>query len=441
MSRLKLNFELNSTDERANFIQEYVNNWKYSPFTEDELEMMGNYILWGRNPDTGKNVVQEKTIQIATKNSHWQSGHEEESLDELLETPTFNEGIIIQGNATQYRTPREVFSRKDALAAAPENIRDILIDLFRRIDELDLIINFYDLRIGKRINPPRQELLSKFSEEEINKLKEKAESWNQRKYLQNRHLLVELRREQYTIRDTYIPVIMRHTPRQAVQESTLGVFDEIDVFPVGLFNKLLFKDFEDLNPSTYTETELAAVSKILLNLPKHDEREGFYFDFTNEDSIHELINLFTDLEDEEEKRAALHILEGESKIIDTLKYYIRNSEMSPAQREILDMKINKVHNEEIAGVINSKYGKAYTINYISTIYRQKIIPAIVETAKLHQDILENLFYPENFKACTTCGRILLKDNRNFVKKSRAKDGFASRCKCCDKIDREQKKLR
>ena len=121
-----------------------------------------------------------------------------------------------------------------------------------------------------------------------------------------------------------------------------------------------------------------------------------------------------------------------SNLLKTLKYYISLTTLSDIQQEILDLKIKKVKNQDIADYINNKYGKSYTANYISTIFKQKIIKKITEMATYHKDVVLNLPYEENFKKCSTCGEWLLKDARNFVKKSRAKDGFTSRCKRCDK---------
>ena len=99
------------------------------------------------------------------------------------------------------------------------------------------------------------------------------------------------------------------------------------------------------------------------------------------------------------------------------------------------MKIAKKKNQDIANYINKKYNKSYTANYISTIFRQKIIKQINEAAAFHKEIINNIFFEENFKKCSCCGKILLRSTENFVKKSRAKDGFAGRCKRCDKIAR------
>ena len=57
------------------------------------------------------------------------------------------------------------------------------------------------------------------------------------------------------------------------------------------------------------------------------------------------------------------------KLLDTLRYYIELTDLTEVQKEILDLKINKVKNQNIADFVNKKYGKSYTANYISTIFR------------------------------------------------------------------------
>ena len=123
-------------------------------------------------------------------------------------------------------------------------------------------------------------------------------------------------------------------------------------------------------------------------------------------------------------------------LLDTLNFYIERAELSELQQEILDLKIRKVKNEDIAIQINKKYGKTYTPNYISTIFRQRIIPKINEAAAFHEKIVSNLFFEEEFKTCPGCGKTLLKCPENFTRKSRAKDGYTSRCKKCEKLARK-----
>ena len=96
-----------------------------------------------------------------------------------------------------------MFSRKEALANCPDNLRNDFLELFRRIDRTELMINLYELAHGRREKPPREQLLNKFTEEEIETMRERISHWNQYLYLKMRHELVELRQEQYTMRDSF----------------------------------------------------------------------------------------------------------------------------------------------------------------------------------------------------------------------------------------------
>jgi hypothetical protein len=123
-------------------------------------------------------------------------------------------------------------------------------------------------------------------------------------------------------------------------------------------------------------------------------------------------------------------------LLRTLQFYVEQADLTDIQREILDMKLRKVKNTDIAWDINHKYGKTYTANYISTIFRQRIIPKINEAAKYHEKVISNIFFEEEFKKCSSCGEIMLRDADNFTRKSRSADGFSARCKKCEKKARQ-----
>ena len=161
-----------------------------------------------------------------------------------------------------------------------------------------------------------------------------------------------------------------------------------------------------------------------------------YFDFRELEHVYHLFNAIYDLEDYSE-RATFYA--NTSKLLDTMNYYLREAKLSDIHRDILQMKVNKQRNQDIAYDINHKYGKTYTANYISTIFRHKIIPKVNEAAIYHEKIVENLPFREEFKVCSKCGRMLLKDTKYFGRKSRSKDGYCAKCKDCDKEERSSKK--
>lgn len=446
-NRLQLDFKLATTEERANFLHQYLQQPEFinRPPTEDELETMGNYVLWGKDPTTGLNAKQEGFIELESKHGTWDksSTSNTESLEELMEQPTFNEACVMPLDAiAPTKVKREVFSRKEALSKCPDYLTETFTNLFRRIDELDLTINYYELAHNRRKNPPREELLRRFTEEEQQALAEKATHWNQYRYLKMRHELVELRREQYTLRDSFQQTILTQdapAPYYEYESPSLDV--EIEVLPLGVVREngpgaYLFRKWEEVIPSNMTEKMLQEVSDLYWSKQNYKpSAQQQFIDFRELEHVYEMFQLFFDLDN---SAAVAKIDSNLPALLDTLKFYTEQAELSEIQREILDMKLRKVKNVDIALEVNKKWKKTYTPNYISTIFRQRIIPKINEAAAYHEKLVSNIFFEEEFKVCTGCGKTLLRDAENFTRKSRSKDGFTSRCKHCEKAARQGK---
>ncbi|MBO7716971.1 MAG: hypothetical protein J6S85_25620 [Methanobrevibacter sp.] len=53
-NRLNLNFALETAEDRAQFVRDYMDTITFTP-NETELETISNYILWGKTSN-GKNV-------------------------------------------------------------------------------------------------------------------------------------------------------------------------------------------------------------------------------------------------------------------------------------------------------------------------------------------------------------------------------------------------
>lgn len=442
MNRLNLDFSLESGQERSNFLEKYLtNNKRLKNLTRTELETISNYLLWGKDPD-GLNPSQKKEIQIETRNKTW-TKKPEESLNSLLESPTFNENQVRHITATPIKVKKEKFSREEALSTADPNLRKNFLLLFRQIDELELLLNFYDLKVGKRKTSPRQELLSQVPPEIQLKLKEKAQSLTQFTYLKLRHRLVELRTEQYTLKNGYTtPIYIDSYNLVATPEEILKLGVDIPVFPLGLQNnsyvaKKVFQPFSQIKPSSFSAADLKLISKEFWELQGRKD-STFYFDFKNPDHIYNFFLNFYDIYDS----VILEDLEETSQFLfRTFKFYLEEANLADYLKEILDLKLKKIPNQKIADFINEKFNKSYTANYISTLFKQKIIKEITLAASYHEELIKNIFFPENFKDCRVCGRTLLISTKNYCKKSRSKDGFSNRCKGCDKDERDRKKIK
>ena len=398
---------------------------------------MADYLLWGKDPITGKNGKQEG-LELRTKHGTWDDSPVD-SLEQLLEQPTFNEASLHPLGTTRYATKREVFSREEALREASPTVRQSLLALFSEIDRLDFMCEEYDLLHGKRTKPIRAELLRRFSEEELCTLRERVTHWNQYHYLKQRHQLVEMRREQYTLRDSYRKT-MYVQDDDAYTEPVVVDFDAgIEVLPLGLFSTELlpgaiFRKWAELNPQNTPEEFLQDISDLYWKKQQFaPSASQQWFDFRELEHVYQLLNWLNELEEAVLRANAESNL---SDLLRTLQFYVDQADLSDIQREILDMKLHKVKNVDIAWDINRKYGKTYTSNYISTIFRQRIIPKINDAAKYHEKVISNIFFEEEFKQCSTCGETMLRDACNFTRKSRANDGLSSRCKRCEKKARQ-----
>lgn len=428
-NRLDLNWALTSAKERSLFLQHYMEDepsFQKRPPTPEELETMANYLLWGQDED-GLNPDQRKEIQMPRRNSSWTS-KEIESLDALLESPTFQENSLYQLGTSISKKTREVFSREKIL---PEN-RPLFTDLWNQIDSTELLINFYELAHGKRKNPPRPELLSRFAPDHAASLEEKAKTLSQFHYLKMRHLLVELRRQQYTIKDAVQPRILTYAaPSSPITSQLEDSSEEISIFPFGPTEQFLFRNFQDLIPKNFSEQELKEISSAYWR--KREERNHItnFFDFSDLETVYQLFLALETLQEEP--------TDFSSSILPILWYYVRQANLTSVQQKILELKIQKVKNQDIAAQVNKEFDKNYTTNYISTIFRKKIIPEINSAAIYHEKIVGSLFFEEDFKVCAKCGRTLLRDPINFVRRSRASDGLSNHCKRCDKEEREKKK--
>ena len=177
------------------------------------------------------------------------------------------------------------------------------------------------------------------------------------------------------------------------------------------------------------------------NITKEKEQNNpVQLNLTNPQTIYIILNFYEELLDLRDRENENHnIYNSIQFLLNTINFYIKNSNLTPPQKEILKLKIQKIDNNKISSQINHTFNKTYNPNYISTIYKQKIIKKICEAAQHHRETYEQIFFPENFKKCGICGQFFLKEPYNFTRKSRATDGFSSNCKKCEKEKKEKRK--
>lgn len=387
---LDLDFSLSTSKERKQFIDNYI---KDRNFTQKEIETMANYILYGKDND-GTNIVDRKEVEINTRYGSYKK-KSPESLDSLIESPTFNENKITNTNI--YKKEKPTIDR--------EKDKDVpgIQDLWKTIDYYQHLI---DVNTGKEEDPSARKL----TQLELYKIK---------------HMVIEMRREQFTLRDMVKPTLFYGSLVRDIEIPTnpdiLWDSDEdFAIKPLGLIssNPKRFKDILNLEERDY----------------HYNENSKYILDFTNPLHIYYLIEYYEDLliaaEDKPERLT--------DDIIETLNFYIELADLDEIKTAILELKKKKVSIKDIQAYIQEKYNSTHSKNYISTIYKQKICGAIAAAAQLHYDMYMNRDNRSKWKKCNQCGEIKFLDSRNFMRKAKSSDGYNSKCKKCCKKNRQER---
>ena len=201
--------------------------------------------------------------------------------------------------------------------------------------------------------------------------------------------LIEMRKDQYLIKTAYrAPIVPNKLTRSKcmIELPDTVTFDE-EGYPI---------------PEGVSLLDPKVVSAILCNYSKLKEDSDGEFD-------RDLWYLMQDFDD---------ICEV------ALKDY-------PLYERIVELKIDKVQNLEIQETIQLEFGIKHSLEYISSLWRNKI-PKLIASAAEDQYLDWYYFNEEKgkYKRCSKCGQIKLAHNKYFSKNKTSKDGFYSICKCC-----------
>lgn len=103
----------------------------------------------------------------------------------------------------------------------------------------------------------------------------------------------------------------------------------------------------------------------------------------------------------------------------------------PLYFDLLVYKIDGMSNNDIQRELEQTFGVKYSVEHISSLWRNKIPKILAEQAQ--KNWLINYYTNEkkgNWKRCSRCGQIKLAHNKFFSKNKTSKDGFYSICKDC-----------
>lgn len=202
-------------------------------------------------------------------------------------------------------------------------------------------------------------------------------------------VIIELRKDQYILKDTYrkpiIPKNITRSKHYIPLESDFSFDDEGFVVPEGV---------SLCNPKV--------VSAILCNYSLMKQESWGEF----EKDLWYLMQEFDEVADA------------------ALKDY-------PLYDRICEYKVDGLQNIDIQEKLQMEFGIKHSVEYISSLWRNKIPKLIASEA---EDRLLNWYFLNEmkgkYKRCSRCGEIKLAHNKYFSKNKTSRDGFYSICKNC-----------
>ena len=202
-------------------------------------------------------------------------------------------------------------------------------------------------------------------------------------------MLIEMRKDQYLIKAAYRKPII---PNKLVRSKSYPALDE----------EIVVRDGEIIAASGITFLDPNICSIILCNYSKL-KQEGYG-------------NFEKDL---------WHLMEDFDVIAAAAL------EPHPLYKLLVECKIDGMNNNDIQTTLEEEFGIKHSIEYISSLWRNKIPKLIASAAEddyLYWHFLNN--EKGKYKKCSRCGEIKLASNKFFSKNKTSKDSFYSICKNC-----------
>lgn len=203
-----------------------------------------------------------------------------------------------------------------------------------------------------------------------------------------KHTLIELRKDQYIIKNAYRkPVQIMHSPNTKFGKNLPCEEKIVD-------GEVVYSGVSLMDPN---------VCSVILCNYSHLKEESYS-------------NYVSDL---------WYLMEDFDKIADLALMDF------PLYDRLVEYKVDGLQNVEIQEKLEQEFGVRHSIEYISSLWRHKI-PKMI--AAMTKDRFLDWYYLNEeygvYKRCNRCGQIKLARNEYFSKNRTSKDGWYSICKAC-----------
>ena len=407
--KYSLDYSIERDIDRLKAVEDIIDKADTS-FSYADLEQLASYILYGKD-ENGLNAY--KRGEITNSNTRYPTfrtkADKNESLDAILENPATAQDTLEEVKPkTNYIIKRSVIAKprydKKTGALIDPGDSDIpgMTELWEEIARLEHVVAVNDGKV-----PP----------DDSTQLFKDAY-----RYYQFKHMLVDVRRQQYYLKDTYKPTI--HFVAVVPPKPQTYNWDSDSYYWVS---------YEQWK----AKVEGALVHSISKNLDDYEQRinpntgglelkwvvREHHFDWENPKHVKALMNHY--------KLDSW----GRTLIFDFDRYSTM-ANLSPMRIYMLTRRIDKASLKEIVEEVEEKFGVKYNENHLSVILTKEIPEKIAQTAKRHRMIAE--WPAEDRKICKRCGQSLPRDTMFFSRNRNRKDGFSHTCKECERQQRIEK---
>lgn len=390
-----LDYGIERDIDRMAAVEEILDTLDKKP-TPSELEQMASYILYGKD-ENGQNSIQRKETTDTDRRykSFKRESEKTTSLDAILDNPLSDQSILKDMSERYiYTKKRETISRtEDANIPGMKELWDSIDRLARRIDVAE----------GKIAPEPDDYPLI-------------TDSYQ---LYQLKHWLIDLRRQQYYLKDMFKPTlhflnVIQPSPQYINWDSDSFYWTPIETWQAKMqhnYNPYISKNLNDY---------------------EHDDKNLKYivrrhtFDWENPKHIKALIDNYSGIYEQLWDKP---LTWGRTLIYD-FDRYTDMAHLTPLRTYILTRRIDKAPYCVIQEELQQKFGIVYNENHLCTIIAKEIPKRIALAAKRHRLLQETKMADR--KKCATCGKLLPRDTIFFgINRGRA-DGFSSTCKCCER---------
>ena len=413
-----LDYSIERDIDRMHAVEDILDKLERNP-SPLELEQMGSYILYGKD-ENGLNAYQRGEMLADRRYTSYRTKEDENiSLDALLESPLADQQ---QFKPVSHRN-RNICAR--TIINRPKydkkgNLLDIgdadipgMEELWRCIDKLDHWIAVLEGRVA----PNPTDILFDDSYR-LYRLK---------------HTLIDLRRHQYYLKDSYKPTIhflaVAHPHAQYINWSSDAAY------------WLSYSAWENKVNNTYYPN----VSKNIADYETRiDEKSGdlevkwiirkHIFNWEDPTHIKMLMRYYWNLHELFHDKLDT---DGNTLLLDFQRYR-RMAALPRIADLVLELRLHQMNCDEIIEYMRDYYGIQCAKHQVFTLIGSYIPRTIALTATKHRLLLTTP--PNHRKFCRECGKFLPCEPVFFSRDNSRADKLALRCKTCDKKIRKARSL-